>query len=173
MALVEVAPCVLSWRDWCGNSPLDLADRMDHRLGDVIPEVVGLLELVREILSIGFERGGAINSDVSNNNDRVDEAAMNERRQRAGEILMRFRFIGWNGGIPMIFSYNSHLLSLMAISTTVIPNFLAVLCEPKSKPNENTESEDGESSIGSNSLNAMYITLSMHLPLIICKTSLN
>jgi ankyrin repeat protein len=156
IALVEAAPCVLSWRDWCGNTPLELADRMDHRLGDIIPEVVGLLELVEETMQLRLDPGNALDSNRTN---------IDVRRQRAGEVLMRFRFIGWQSGIPMAFAHNIHLFDLMAVPTILNPELLSCFSSNKTVRVENDEPENNDASniTGTNRLNALY-SLLKHQP---------
>jgi hypothetical protein len=152
IALVEAAPCVLFWRDWCGHTPLGLADRMDHRLGDVIPEVVGLLELVEDILQLGLGPGSAIDSNTT---------IINEMRQRAGEVLIRFRFIGWQQGVPMAFAHNNNLFDLVDIPAILNPELLSLFCCIKTVPLENDapESNDSSNITGTNRLNALYALL--------------
>ena len=167
MALVEAAPEVLTWRDWCGYTPLEIADRLDHRLGDVNPEVVGFLELVQEIMQIHFEPNNA--SDSTNISNGVTTA--NERKHRAGEILMRFRFIGWTEGIPMVFTQNTHLFSLMDIPTILVHEFVSLLYGTKSEfTDRNEDSDINTSDINwANRLNTVYIMMKRQ-PLI-CETS--
>lgn len=160
-ALVESDPNVLSWRDWCGNTPLSLADRMDHRLGDVIPEVVGLLELVEEVMRLGLTQNNSLESPLLNST---------ERRQRASEILARFRFIEWKNGLPMAFAYNIHLFNLMAIPEVLIPKFLALFSciSPASSENDSAQRMELLNVNSANRLNTLY-SLLKHQPLIICK----
>lgn len=148
--LVEAAPDVLFWRDWCGNTPLGLADRMDHRLGDIVPEVVGLLELSEEMMQIGSDDTQQSTSDG---------------RQRAGELLMRCRFIYWQNGISMTFSHNTQLFNLMGIPTILTPEFLSLFTCSRSVSDEHSQSEiTGMSNInGTNRLNALY-SLLKHRP---------
>lgn len=167
MALVEAAPEVLTWRDWCGYTPLEIADRLDHRLGDVNPEVVGFLELVQEIMQIHFEPNNE--SDSTNISNGVTTA--NEKKHRAGEILMRFRFIGWTEGIPMVFTRNTHLFSLIDIPTILFHEFVSLLYGTKSEfTDRNEDSDINTSGINwANRLNTVYIMMKRQ-PLI-CETS--
>jgi len=148
MALVEAAPEVLTWRDWCGYKPLEIADRQDHRMGDVNPEVVGFLEFVQEIMQIHFEPNTASDS-------------VNERKHRAIEILMRFRFIGWTEGIPMAFTHNTHLFSLMDIPTMLTHEFVSLINGRKSDfTNGNKDSDINTPGITwANRLNTVYIMM--------------
>lgn len=119
MILLEAAPCVLSWRDWSGSTPKNL---------DILPEVVGLLELVEEILSLTFESNNTFNSNTNKENRTIGSSA-EQRKQRAKEIIMRFCLMNWGGGIGMAFAYNIHLFSLMDIPITLIPRFLSLMDE--------------------------------------------
>ena len=171
MALVEVAPNVLSWVDWCGNTPLGIADRMDHRLGDVIPEVVNLLELVEEIMSLGLDSNIAVsNAAATRTHENGTRSTINVRKQRAEEILVRFRYIGWKGGIPMSFSHNTQLYNLMGIPTLSTHEFVSLVCGVKSGVIDAVTESSIESSRPNHTqrLNAIYILLK-HCPLI-CET---
>ena len=148
MALVEAAPEVLNWRDWCGYKPLEIADRQDHRMGDINPEVVEFLEFVQEIMQIHFEPNTASDS-------------VNERKHRAIEILMRFRFIGWTEGIPMAFTHNTHLFSLMDIPTMLTHEFVSLINGTKSDFTDGNKDSDINTPVitWANRLNTVYIMM--------------
>lgn len=163
MALVEVAPYVLSWVDWCGNTPLGIADRMDHRLGDVIPEVVSLLELVEEIMSLGSDSNTLLSDAVSASTHEIGtRGAGSERKQQAAEILTRFRFMGWKGGIPMSFLHNTQLYNLMGIPTSLTHEFVSLICGKRSGIVDPESSTDESETNRTHRLNAIYTLLKHH-----------
>ena len=169
MALVEVAPDVLSWVDWCGNTPLGIADRMDHRLGDVIPEVVSLLELVEEIMSLGLDSDIVLSGATSTSTHETSaRGAESERKQRAAEILARFRFMRWKGGISMSFSHNTQLYNLIGIPSSSTHEFVSLICGKRSGIADAESCIDESGTNRTHRLNAIY-TLLKHHPLI-CET---
>jgi hypothetical protein len=158
MALVEACPDVLYWRDWCGNTPLALADRMDHRLGDVHPEVVELLELAEEVLILGSEPTEPENYDETRN-------TIDERKQRAKDILMQFQSIGWQAGIVMALSHNNRLFSLLSIPTSAMPELMSLICSTSAIAAFNSEATHATNTSDINSrnrLNGLFSLLRYH-----------
>eukprot|EP00804_Cyclotella_cryptica_P022826 CCRYP_005044-RA/>CCRYP_005044-RA protein AED:0.07 eAED:0.07 QI:83/1/1/1/0.5/0.66/3/18/360 len=165
MVLVAACPDVLSWRDWCGNTPLGLADRMDHRLGDVHPEVVELLEWVEEVLRLDMEPH--YNPSNINNLGETILTPTSEERQRAQEILARFHSMRWYDGISMAFFDNTKLFTLLGIPTPLIHKFLSLICGSKSTItiDDSTNSDINRT----NRLKGLFSLLRQH-PLFFCRT---
>lgn len=161
MALVVVCPDVLNWRDWCGNTPLDLADRMDHRLGDVHPEVVELLEQVEELLRLGS--GPHYDRAFINGLGDTMLTTISERKQQAQEILMRFHSMRWYAGVSMALSHNIQLFNLLGIPTALMHEFLSLISGAKGDITIN-DSTNAEINCR-NTLNGLFSILKQH-PLI-------
>ena len=112
-ALIEACPEALYWKDWIQTTPLEWAERMDHRLSDSIPEVVEMLEMMTDILVLGSKEGGG----EEDNHDKY----------RAQQILLYFRSINYWGGIRLSFARNIKLMALLDLDMGMIPKLLSLL----------------------------------------------
>ena len=52
LALIEANPKALFWRDYGKNTPLNWAEKFDHSLTDVCPEVLELISMMEDILTL-------------------------------------------------------------------------------------------------------------------------
>lgn len=141
LTLVEVCPEALLCRDYEGNTPLEWAERMDHSLSDVCPEVVEVLTMVNELL--GYCE---YTDDIVGTKDRVEE------------ILMHFRSLQWWRGLSMAFSTNISLLALMNLPSELSHQLIFLLCRSEDQ-NESVSSvtSDYERRRGVNDLFSILI----------------
>lgn len=89
---------------------------MDHSLTDSVPEIVGVLLRMEDILKLGSSDGG-----------HADEETRTDHGRDARRILADFRFIHWHGGIRIAFARNSRLASLLNLPIGLVPEMLALL----------------------------------------------
>ena len=101
-ALIQACPEVLSWKDWLQTTPLEWAERVDHRLSDSIPEIVEMLEMMTDILVLGSKEGGYEEEHITTND---------HDKYRAQHILLHFQSINYWGGIRLAFARNIKLMA--------------------------------------------------------------
>lgn len=120
LALVEAFPEAVTLPDWAGTTPQDWSENVGRTLSDSIPEVVEVLGMIKDILSMGD----------ANNHGNCD---------RAGNILHHFRTIKWWGGIRMAFAMNIGLFSLLNFPMGQLPQLLALLCSDNDVNSDSTD----------------------------------
>ena len=122
-------------------------------------------------MSLGLDSNITVsNAAATRTHENGIRSTVNERKQRAEEIFIRFRSLGWKGGIPMSFSHNTQLYSLMDIPTWSTHEFVSLICGVKSGVIDEVTESSTETSRPNHTqrLNAIYILLK-HCPLI-CET---
>ena len=117
-ALIQACPEVLSWKDWLQTTPLEWAERVDHRLSDSIPEIVEMLEMMTDILVLGSKEGGYEEEHITTND---------HDKYRAQHILLHFQSINYWGGIRLAFARNIKLMALLDLDIEMIPKLLSLL----------------------------------------------
>ena len=117
-ALIQACPEVLSWKDWLQTTPLEWAERVDHRLSDSIPEIVEMLEMMTDILVLGSKEGGYEQEHITTND---------HDKYRAQHILLHFQSINYWGGIRLAFARNIKLMALLDLGIEMMPKLLSLL----------------------------------------------
>ncbi len=123
LALIEANPKALFWRDYGKNTPLGWAEKFDHSLTDICPDVVELISMMEDILTLECSEGYA----QDHTTDVLDGNSIHEKRQRAKEILSHFRAISWHEGIRIAFACNRNLISLIGVQLELFPTLLCLL----------------------------------------------
>lgn len=128
LALIEANPKALFWRDYGKNTPLGWAEKIDHSLTDVCPDVVELISMMEDILTLECSEGM---NDGHYTQDHTTDAlygnSIDERRQRAKEILSHFHAISWYEGIRIALACNRNLISLIGVQLELFPTLLSLL----------------------------------------------
>lgn len=150
-ALIEACPEALYWKDWIQTTPLEWAERVDHRLSDSIPEVVEMLEMMTDILVLGSKEGG----------DEEDPSPNNHDKYRAQRILLHFRSINYWGGIRLAFARNIKLMALLDLGMGMMPQLLSLLSidGDTTQLNEIAGGEDGSSAAITLSIESIFSVL--------------
>jgi hypothetical protein len=119
LALIEANPRALFLKDYGKNTPLGWAEKMDHSLTDACPEVVELLTMMEDILTLAHDYG----------TDMLNDDTTNERKQRAKDILSHFRAMSWYEGIRIAFACNRYLITLIDMQLGLYPTLLSLLAQ--------------------------------------------
>jgi len=132
LALIEANPKALFWRDYGKNTPLNWAEKFDHSLTDVCPEVVELISMMEDILTLQCsERVSNGQYAHDHTTDALhDDTIIDEERQRAKEILSHFQAMSWYEGIRIAFACNRNLISLIEVQLELYPTLLSILAHP-------------------------------------------
>ena len=138
---------LLYWKDWIQTTPLEWAERVDHRLSDSIPEVIEMLEMMTDILVLGKKEGG----------DEED----NHVKYRAQQILLYFRSINYWGGIRLAFARNIKLMALLDLGMGMMPKLLSLLSIDGdiTQLNDIAGGEDGSSAAITVSIESIFSVL--------------
>ena len=128
LALIEANPFALFVKDYGNNTPLGWAEKFDHSLTDVCPEVVELISLMEDILTLGGVVDGEYDNDSASNSLQVSNTA-DETRQRAEHILSHFSAMSWYDGIKIAFACNNSLISLIGVPLNLYPTLLSLLSQ--------------------------------------------
>ena len=131
LALIEANPKALFWRDYGKNTPLNWAEKFDHSLTDVCPEVVELISMMEDILTLQCSER-VINGQYAHDHttDVLHDDTIDEQRQRAKEIMSHFQAMSWYEGIRIAFACNRNLISLIEVQLELYPTLLSILAHP-------------------------------------------
>ena len=151
-ALIQACPEVLSWKDWLQTTPLEWAERVDHRLSDSIPEIVEMLEMMTDILVLGSKEGGYEEEHITTND---------HDKYRAQHILLHFQSINYWGGIRLAFARNIKLMALLDLGIEMIPKLLSLLSIDGdiTQLNDISGGEDGSSAALTLSIESIFSVL--------------
>ena len=151
-ALIQACPEVLSWKDWLQTTPLEWAERVDHRLSDSIPEIVEMLEMMTDILVLGSKEGGYEEEHITTND---------HDKYRAQHILLHFQSINYWGGIRLAFARNFKLMALLDLDIEMIPKLLSLLSIDGdiTQLNDISGGEDGSSAALTLSIESIFSVL--------------
>ena len=151
-ALIQACPEVLSWKDWLQTTPLEWAERVDHRLSDSIPEIVEMLEMMTDILVLGSKEGGYEEEHITTND---------HDKYRAQHILLHFQSINYWGGIRLAFARNIKLMALLDLDIEMIPKLLSLLSIDGdiTQLNDTSGGEDGSSAALTLSIESIFSVL--------------
>lgn len=130
LALIEANPKALFWRDYGNNTPLGWAEKFDHSLTDICPDVVEIISMMEDILTL--ECAERVSNGEYAHDHTTDELGINiinidERKQRAKEILSHFQSLSWHEGIRIAFACNRSLISLIGVQSELFPTLLSML----------------------------------------------
>ena len=155
LLLIETYPKALFMKDGGNtndggrNTPLGWAERMDHNLSDALPEVVQVLEMAEDILTMDMTTVN--NNETTNGGLSVDDNAngsgISVESQFAQRILIRFLDISWRGGIRMAFALNANLVHLLDIPIGVLPHLLALIGRGDDKTGDDKSDKTEEPSL--------------------------
>lgn len=130
LALIEANPKALFLKDYGNNTPLGWAEKMDHNLIDVCPEVVELLSMMEDILTLECLERKTNRQRIAQDNyvtGVLSDDANSEKKQRAKDVLSHFRAMSWYEGIRMTFACNRNLISLIDMKLELYPLLLSLL----------------------------------------------
>jgi len=128
LPLLEAYPEALDGKDRGGSTPMEWAERNDHRLSESCSEIVRLLAMAEEGLRLGVsEDGRRSQSTTTENNDRNGEdfeVGSDRDGIRAQRIMAYFRSLRWWGGMGMVLSRNISMLSFLEVTPNIFPELI-------------------------------------------------
>ena len=106
------------------------AEKFDHSLTDICPDVVELISMMEDILTLESSESEGVNDGQYAHDHTIDALngnSIDERRQRAKEILSHFQAMSWYEGIRIAFACNRNLISLIGVQLELFPTLLSLL----------------------------------------------
>jgi hypothetical protein len=134
--LIESYPYAIFKQDWVKSTPLEYAESMHQCLSEPCPEIVNVLGMVEELMTMGHCNNNSKCHVVAQNlpcpwheNDDDGRIIINKVlvADRAKQILTHFQAIYWHGGIRLAFKSNIQLISLLNLPKSLYPRLLSLL----------------------------------------------
>ena len=128
--LIEAYPYAIFKQDWVKSTPLEYAESMHQRLSEPCPEIVTVLGMVEELMTMGSKCHVAQKNlpcpwHENDNGRRILKKEL--VTDRAKQILTHFQAKHWQGGIRLAFKSNIQLISLLNLPKSLYPRLLSLL----------------------------------------------